>query len=456
MTINAVRKIISLTGPNCSFGNINSCRVDVLAGASTGYTPTVIVTNQTELNTQLAKTAAQLEGQVIGVQYNATPYVINRTGTGSLNTKAIGSGGLVITTYGATQAQFSTISIDDSTNITLYNLEVYTNSDGTIGSGLISLYDNCWNITIDSCKVHGKYYDPNGNYSAAGSYAQQWRGVIGSGALGKYRKDITIKDCEFYDLRRGFAMDVAGTFLVQGNTFHDLYEDPMSFSYSSADGGTPTTRVNWNTLYHPIGLASDVDNPHFDMIQFLDPGAGVTWTVEVLGNIGFIGDARGDFQGIFCNFSSAGAYLSGQIKGNVVLNRNLLSGIRIMDASSLTVIGNTCVSGDVNNGSINGSIFIGETTSTGTHTVKNNVTHAFSIAAGSSSVNGYSVSRTTSAYAAVFNGSAFDAATLSTKSAVLTAFAMKVGGSLDQTVNIGAVGSGYVDFNARTINGAME
>lgn len=35
MTINATRKIISLTGPNCSFANINACRVDVVP--ATGY-----------------------------------------------------------------------------------------------------------------------------------------------------------------------------------------------------------------------------------------------------------------------------------------------------------------------------------------------------------------------------------------------------------------------------------
>ena len=33
MTINADRKIISLSGPNCSFANINACRVDVVGGS---------------------------------------------------------------------------------------------------------------------------------------------------------------------------------------------------------------------------------------------------------------------------------------------------------------------------------------------------------------------------------------------------------------------------------------
>lgn len=37
MTINATRKIISLTGPNCSFGNTNTCRVDVTVD---GFSPT--------------------------------------------------------------------------------------------------------------------------------------------------------------------------------------------------------------------------------------------------------------------------------------------------------------------------------------------------------------------------------------------------------------------------------
>ena len=33
MTINAARKIISLSGPNCSFANINACRADVVGGS---------------------------------------------------------------------------------------------------------------------------------------------------------------------------------------------------------------------------------------------------------------------------------------------------------------------------------------------------------------------------------------------------------------------------------------
>jgi len=59
--------------------SLGACRVDVVGGGGTSYTPTVIVTNQAELNTELAKSAAALEGQVIGVQYNATPYRLLRS-----------------------------------------------------------------------------------------------------------------------------------------------------------------------------------------------------------------------------------------------------------------------------------------------------------------------------------------------------------------------------------------
>ena len=434
--------------------SLGACRVDVVAGSS--HTPTVIVTNQSELDTELAKSAAALEGQVIGVQYNATPYVITRSGTPNLANKDFGAGGLVITQYGGTMPVFSSIAVDDSRNITFHSLEVHQNNDnGGAYGGLIALYDNAWDITFDSCKVHGKYYDPNGNYSTAGSYGQGWVAIAPSLGSGKYLKNITIKNCEFYDLRRGHGLTVSGSHMVEGNVYHDLYEDPISLGYTTLGAGTSTTRINWNQFYRPIGLGSDADNPHLDFIQFLDPGA-VTWTVEVIGNIGFVGNARGHtFQGIFANLTTSGAYLAGKIAGNLMLT-NSLHGITIDRASGLTVIGNTCVSGDVDGGGLNCAINIGEDATTGTHVAKNNVAHNITVAGSPTLTNNHTATRSTAAYAALFNGTAFDKATLSSRSAVLSALAMKAGGALDQAVNIGAVGSGYVDYDARTINEAME
>lgn len=45
MTINAARKIISLSGPNCSFGNISACRVDVVGGVASSlqFMPTYLI-----------------------------------------------------------------------------------------------------------------------------------------------------------------------------------------------------------------------------------------------------------------------------------------------------------------------------------------------------------------------------------------------------------------------------
>lgn len=444
MTINGVNRILKLSGSNCSFANIATCQINV------SYAPTVIVTNQTELNTQLAKTAAELEGQIIGVQYNPTPYVITRSGTPNLLNKAIGTGRLVLTQYGAKKPVFSRIEIDDSTNITLDSLELYQNVDN-VGS-YIALYDNCWGITINSCVIHGKYYDPNGDYSASGSYPQNSLGMSVSLASGKYLQDLTIRNNTFYNLRRGHQFGAAGSLIIEGNTYYNFYEDPIAVNYTN---GNTLTRVNWNTMYNPIGLASDAVNPHFDFIQLLDPGGVVTWTVEIIGNIGFIGNARGNFQGIFCNLTSSNSYIAGEIKGNLILN-NSSHGITIDRASNLTVIGNTCVSGDMDGGGLNSAISIGLDQTTGTHVVKNNVTHVISVAGTPTSTNNHTVSRSTLAYSAIFNGTAFNKATISSRSAALTAYAMKVGGALDQAVDIGAVGSGYVDFDARTLNGAME
>lgn len=77
--------------------------------------------------------------------------------------------------------------------------------------------------------------------------------------------------------------------------------------------------------------------------------------------------------------------------------------------------------------------------------------------AGAVATNNYTATQTTVGYSGIFNGTSFNAVPdLNSRSKMLSAFSMKTGGALDQTVNIGSVGSGYVDFDARTINEAME
>jgi hypothetical protein len=410
------------------------------------YTPTVIVTNQTELNTELAKSAAALQGQVIGVQYNATPYVITRSGTPNLRRKDFGTG-LVICGYGATMPIFSQIIIDDSQGITLHELEIYN----TAAAPMIQLYDDCWRLTVSNCRLHGTYYDPNGDYTVTGSYFNG-TAFASSTAVGTYVKDFTLIDCEIYDAKRGLpGMSAQGVLRVEGNLIYRTYEDPIAFAAGVAD----LIVCNWNVMHSPVGKSTDEVNPHYDFIQFLDPTGNVI-NVEVIGNIGVIGNARGNFQGIFCNFNSTGSYVTGAIKGNLIANVSS-HGITIDRAQNLTVIGNTCVSGDVDGGGLASLIAIGGDTSDGVHTVKNNVAHGISVAGAQTNVNNnHVVARSTAALAAIFNGASFARTDITDKATALVAYAMKIGGALDQAVNIGAVGSGYVDYAARTLNTGME
>jgi hypothetical protein len=425
--------------------SLGACRVDVVAGVSSGYTPTVIVTDQTGLNRELEKNADQLEGQVIGVQYNATPYTI---GQSQLQNKNFGTGGLVITQYGETMPVFSAIVTDDTVRVVFDRLEV-SRPDGT-GNGCFHLRDGTHNITIQNCVLHGKYYDPNGDYSAGGY--NNINGITFSQGAGTQLRDIKILNNTFYDINRGSnSLVVGGSLEVIGNTYYNTYEDAHGIRYVS--GVVP--KINWNLAHSPIALATDSGSPHTDFIQFVSASETGTWEVEVLGNIVITGNSRGQTQGIVYFKSDPAPALTGKIAGNLVIS-STSHGISIEDADSLTVIGNTVVSADPDGAFNTSAIRVGNENSYGTHVIKNNVTHTYVIGGTPTSVNNYTVTKSSSAYAAIFDGADFDRTDITNKATALAAYAMKVGGALDTTTNIGAVGSGYVDYTARTLNTAME
>lgn len=441
MTINANRKIISLTGPNCSFANINACRTDVVAEG--GYTPTVIVTNQTELNTELAKSAAQLEGQVIGVQYNATPYTIIAS---QLNGKNFGVGGLVICGYGSTKPVFSKAWCGTPTNLTLYGLEIHDASPSA-AYGLIEFDSGANNLLISHCVIHGKYYAVNGNYSAGSPVNYRAINFNSTGISNVY-----IKENEIYDTSNAVVVGCGGALEIIGNTVYRMYEDAIKV----VQRGQTSIKVSWNVMYNGFAAANDPASPHCDLIQFLPTTPSANWSgIEIIGNRGFVGEVPdGIVQGIFLSDMASGYYYTATIKGNLMACYT--NYFAINSTKDCVVIGNTIVPGDLGN-SLNATILMGNTDSGGGNVVKNNVYRSASYGSGTTQTNNHAyTTQDLSTLSALFDGTAFTKSDLNSLSAVMSAYSMKAGGSLDTTVNIGAIGSGYVDYVARTINGAME
>ena len=422
--------------------------------AVAGYTPTVIVTNQTELNTELAKTAAQLEGKVIGVQYNATPYVITRTGTPNLRNKDFGAGRLVICGYGAPMPVFSEINADGTSNCTLYGLEV-VNTTATSGN-LVTVYTGAagsTGVTIQACKIHGKYYDPNGDYSTG--WGGSAFGIRTSGG-GPFIRNLAVLDCEIFDCDEAFNAPIAvsGDYVkFIGNTAYRCYSGMLNITSTVV----PTvTEINWNVMYQAYGMSTDLpDLPHVDFIQF-QGGAVDRPGIEVIGNVLFAGDARGDAQGIFLDDMDIGKFFTASIKGNAIVCKNQYSGIAVRDAKNCTIIGNTIISASAGQ-AILPRIVCGDRQDGGGSLVKNSTSPSFLFGGSVTSTNNYEINSTSSAaYTAMFQGTSFNASDLYTRAQVLAALAMKTSGPLDQAVNIGAVGSGYVNFDARTLNTSME
>lgn len=426
------------------------------------YTPTVIVTNQAELNTELAKSAAALQGQVIGVQYNATPYIITRNSTPNLQNKDFGSLGLVICGVGSTMPVFSSLDFQGTKNITLYNIEVYEEIDGN----LIIIRSGVTNFTMNNCKIHSAYYDPNGNYGAYQPKVTQATAIktVSAGA-GAAISNIYITNCEFYNVLEvvSTSQGFSGDFHFIGNLCHTFYSGALIFS---TQGGGGTTKINWNIFYEGYGKSSDPNigygtAPHVDFIQ--PRAVAQNWTLEIIGNIMFQGNCRSNTtQCIFMDdnhiVGDETHYYTAIVKGNICIT-NSLHGISILQSKNSTVIGNTVIHAD-NTATIGARVNVGTGTSSypngngGGNVIKNTVAQNISGPGSTSTNNNAYSSYTTEALASLFVGPTFT--NLYTVSEVLAALAMLVGGPLDQTVNIGADGTGYVNYAARTINTTME
>ncbi len=410
------------------------------------YTPTDIITTQGELDTFLAQSAATLEGKVAGIQYNATPYTIARTQL----RKNYGTGGLVLMGYGATRPVFSSVAIERAVNLTLYGVEI---SDPTSTSGnLLAIYTQSDQITISNNVIHGKALDPNADYSS-GNYANTGGIQTISNGTGSV-DNLTITGNTIYDVTGGITLSLAGAsaaWSITQNTVRNTYEDNIKISMVAPPASLD---VSWNVLSELVALSADatVPPPHPDHLQLIG-GSVDAGGITILGNIIFGGTSRGQGQGIFLDDMTAGHYFTATIKGNVVACGSA-NGLKVNRAKNCTIIGNTVLARDVAQ-SASVVIAIGQDEDGGGNVTKNSTAKTITVAGTSANNHAFGTQDSTT-YSSLFDGPTFTSSALSSRAAVLSALSMKVGGSLDAATNIGAVGSGYVDFDARTLNAGME
>lgn len=143
MTINAARKIISLSGPNCSFANINACRADVVSGVG-------VSADFIEDFESYADVAAAVSG----------PWDSQDTAVGGTH---------AITTFGGSKRYACTWVNDESRTLLWYRFPGAINGDVSTGKSYVKLEwdeyrDANWNFSADkSCRFGGRL--SNGNLS---------------------------------------------------------------------------------------------------------------------------------------------------------------------------------------------------------------------------------------------------------------------------------------------------
>lgn len=277
--------------------------------------------------------------------------------------------------------------------------------------------DTSTNIVFTNCNVGGyTVVDPTDDATWSLGAGSLTHGFLRDGTTAP--GIVTITDCNIHDCNCGINLVTSGVLTVERNTIDRCYEDGLKVGTSAA------TIVRDNVISHLFGKGSDVGSPHCDFMQFL--GAGVTTTgIIIERNIMFIGNARGVPQGIFLDNYSAGHYADGIIiAGNITVEPTTRA-INIGQAKDVVVYGNTCRGMVIGTGSAG-------YTSTGTHTITDNAYTSLGTTGSHTQVNNATVLYSTT----YFDGPTF---TPDSKANVLTAFNRKASGSLDQTIDIGAV-----------------
>jgi hypothetical protein len=330
----------------------------------------------------------------------------------------------------------------------------------TLGSptiGLIRFSLEAKNITLDKIEAWGTK-NLVGEDAAANMY------LLGTASPATGAENIVVQDSIFHDARYGVAGLPSNAHFI-GNLLYNIAQD-----FIKVNAGNSNSKWNWNVMRDktlPYNLGAGY---HGDFIQFQLVGMKSDLTdVEVIGNRGIIG-ANGDcwdLQGIFLDNAHPGPGKCRRIhiKGNAMLGGLVRQGSIGTNADSgwedIFIIGNTFVRDkrQAGNGNTRSIIVQGKG-----HTgivIKNNVAEAVAgvSAIVQTSKNNVSLGQNgnTVAFAKAFAGTTDEKFSPTSIAAFMTNFTLRSGGPLDTArPKIGAIGSGYVDYEARTINSDFE
>jgi hypothetical protein len=340
-------------------------------------------------------------------------------------------------------------TVRDTNNILFQHLE-FEKTGLTLAWEHVLDLNNSDDIAINRCYLHADYRDPNGDYSTSGSYV--------NGSLLHFRggsADPVITENLFSDGHNCITGFPDSSINISHNRFKRWYEDAIQLGAVTAQGSgsllTGTTTIEWNTFTQAIGFGTDADNPHPDIMQFLANTDGDWEGHQINGNRYWKGDSRsGEVQAVFCNSIASTYYFVDPVfKGNVFLSEGINNGIKYSRYNGGLWVNNTVCGYDDTGGSIYsiGNDTGGIENNIGVQKVYGNITEAFAWPGGGTQDEQDNIvlgtDGATISYDAVFDGPSYAPLTLAE---TMAKFSMKTGGSADNTINSGAIGSGYVTW----------
>jgi hypothetical protein len=265
--------------------------------------------------------------------------------------------------------------------------------------------------------------------------------------------DWAIADNTFDTIFRGVQIAGANHTII-GNAFNRMYDDDCQAS------NVYNFTYSWNTSINKYAALTDT---HGDFLQFAFTGlgAGVYAGFQIIGNRMVRGTGTAgsyDGQGIYMGNASeipAGVTFTGtRIQGNLYIG-SMARAISVQGQTDAEISFNTLVTDTGSNysGYLNAIIMMGEGCTGGQ--IRNNVlTGTIGAedggASGTLTANQASITNTLSSYQTYFASPALGSNNTS-MTQVTTDWAMKTSGPLDTApYKTGAVGTGYVDYVARS------
>lgn len=345
-------------------------------------------------------------------------------------------------------AVFDGISISNSQNFTVREIKFTDVAGIKTLVGVQGLADVILITRNEICAT--VVVDPNADWSAG--YAGGAFNGIGTANSTGLPIGLTITDNYIHDVRVGINVAPTGAVVITGNEVARCYEDSIKVSE-----GPSSTLIDWNFIHHNFGAGSDTGAPHADGIQLAASGSvTVDWiNIIIRGNIVIRANARAAMQGIFADDKPSGYYFTAIVEANFV-DTGAVNSIKINRAKDCLVRGNTAVGpsdqpyGGAARSSLVG-IQVGSDATSGTNTTIDNISESFSTPGTVVTDNNVTLGKEVALPYTAYNGAfAGPIGNPDTKAQVLAWFAMLVGGSADGAFNAGAIGTEYVDFEART------